>query len=164
MEAVYLENRKKIYDFLFKYTNNADTAMEIMQETFLNFFKNYGDMELSKEKCTMILYTIARNKSINHAKRFSTKKETALDVDMYRAKGVTFETKEELKDLEARLIACLQELSEDQRTALVLRNLEEMTLAEIAEVMNSSISTVSRLVIKATANLLEIAERNGIRP
>lgn len=164
MEEVYLKNRKKIYDFLFKYTNNPDTAMELMQDTFLSFFKNYADMGFSSEKATMILYTIARNSSINFAKKFSTKKETALDVDLYRSSGVSFETKEELKDLEARLYACLQLLPEDQRTALLLKNVEEMTLAQIAEIMGSSISTISRLVVKAMANLLEIAEQRGIKP
>ena len=45
-----------------------------------------------------------------------------------------------------------------------MKNIEDMTLAQISEVMDLSISTVSRLVVKATTRLIELAEKNGIVP
>ena len=112
----------------------------------------------------MVLYTIARNASINYSKKFSTVKENASNVDIYQSKKTSFEKKEELKDMEMRLRQCLALLPEDQRVALIMKNMKDMTLMEIAEVMELSISTVSRLVVKATARLVELAEKHGIAP
>ncbi len=164
MEELYLANREKIYNFLLKYTQSEEIAQDLMQDTFLNFFKNYSEAELSAEKSLMLLYTIARNNSINHAKKFSTKKESSLDMEMYGSGATSFEKKEELKDMETQLYKCLDLLPEDQRTAILLKNVDDLTLSQISEIMKISISTASRLVVKATANLIELAAQRGIIP
>jgi RNA polymerase sigma factor (sigma-70 family) len=162
MSDLYIKNQKRIFDFLYKYVNNQETAMDLTQETFLSFYKNYGDASLTPEKSLMLLYTIARNNSINHSKKFSTQKESSSDVDIYGSSQISLEKRQELKDMEARLYDCLNFLPEDQRTALLLKNVDDMTLAQISEIMLVSISTVSRLVIKATEGLLDLAEKRGI--
>jgi RNA polymerase sigma factor (sigma-70 family) len=164
MGSLYEKFHKRIFDFLYKYTNNQEVASDLMQETFFSYFRSYGDSNLPPEKAIMVLYTIARNASINYSKKFSTVKENASNVDIYQSKKTSFEKREELKDMEMRLQQCLALLPEDQRVALIMKNMKDMTLMEIAEVMELSISTVSRLVVKATARLVELAEKHGIAP
>ena len=160
MGSLYEMYHKRIFDFLYKYSNNQEVASDLMQETFFSYFRSYGDSSLPPEKAIMVLYTIARNNSINYSKKFSTVKESASNnVDIYQSKKTSFEKREELK-----LRQCLALLPEDQRVALIMKNLKDMTLAEIAEVMELSISTVSRLVVKATARLIQLAEEHGIAP
>ncbi|MCB1193419.1 MAG: sigma-70 family RNA polymerase sigma factor [Leptospiraceae bacterium] len=163
-EIIYKRNHKRIYDFIYKYSNNEEVALDLMQETFLNFYKSYNEVGFPEDKAMMLLYTIARNNSINYHKKFSTQKENQYDVDLYKSNKTSFEKEEELKDMELKLQQCLLELPEDQRTAIILKNMENMTLSQIAEIMGSSISTISRLVVKATARLLELAEKNAIMP
>lgn len=164
MGSLYEKFHKRIFDFLYKYTNNQEVASDLMQETFFSYIRSYGDSGLPPEKAIMVLYTIARNSSINYSKKFSTVKENASNVDIYQSNKTSFEKKEELKDMEMRLQKCLALLPEDQRVALIMKNMKDMTLMEIAEVMELSISTVSRLVVKATARLIELAEKQGIAP
>ncbi len=165
MGDIYERFNKRIFDFLYKYSNNQEVAADLMQETFLSYFRSYGESNLPPEKAIMVLYTIARNNSINYSKKFSTVKENASNnVDIYQSQKTSFEKREELKDMEIRLRHCLALLPEDQRAALIMKNINDMTLADIAEVMELSISTVSRLVVKATARLLQLAEENGIAP
>lgn len=164
MGSLYEKYHKRIFDFLYKYTNNQEVASDLMQETFFSYFRSYGESDIPPEKAIMVLYTIARNNSINYSKKFSTIKENTSNVDVYQSKKTSFEKKEELKDMEMRLRHCLALLPEDQRTAIVMKNMEDMTLAQISEVMELSISTVSRLVVKATTRLIELAEKNGIVP
>ncbi|TGK01932.1 sigma-70 family RNA polymerase sigma factor [Leptospira langatensis] len=165
METLYRESSGRIFDFLYKYTGNQEVASDLMQDTFLNFFKKYSDSDLNKEQSLKLLYTIARNRSINHAKKFSTVKESGSD-DMghYKEEGQSFVRKTELSDLETRLMECLGDLEEGERYALVLKNIENYTLSDIAEVMDISVATASRLVVKATAKLLEIAKSKQILP
>lgn len=82
----------------------------------------------------------------------------------YREEGQSFERKTELSDLESRLMDCLDDLEEGERYALVLKNIEKYTLADIADIMGISIATASRLVVKATGKLVEIAKNKQILP
>ncbi|PJZ70690.1 RNA polymerase subunit sigma-70 [Leptospira perolatii] len=165
MEALYRESSGRIFDFLYKYTGNAEVASDLMQDTFLNFFKKYSESDLTREQSLKLLYTIARNRSINHAKKFSTVKESgAEDIQSFREEGPSFVRKAELSDLELRLKECLGDLDEDERYALVLKNIENYTLADIAEVMGISVATASRLVVRATGKLLELAKARQILP
>lgn len=162
MEQIYKDSSKRIYDFLYKFTNNSDTALDLLQETFLSFFKQYQERDLEKDNIMKILYTIARNQSINLAKKASTRRESHSEIDA-SDKTVSFTKKLELKEMEEQLMNCLQELPPDQRSALIMKNLDDLNLTQIAGIMDVSVSTVSRLVVKGTSSLLQIASKRGIR-
>lgn len=73
MDALYREYSGKIFDFLYKYSSgNPEIAMDLMQDTFLNFFRKYSDTDIDQEQAIRLLYTIARNRSINYSRKFST--------------------------------------------------------------------------------------------
>lgn len=139
--------------------------MDLMQDTFLNFFRKYSDSNVDREQAIRLLYTIARNRSINYSQKFSTVKENGnSEMGDFQEQKLSFVRKAELKDLEERLLICLDELEEDEKYALILRFMEDYSLATIAEIMNISVSTVSRLIVKATAKVTEIAEKKNLKP
>ncbi len=139
--------------------------MDLMQDTFLNFFRKYSDSDVDREQAIRLLYTIARNRSINYSRKFSTVKESGnSEMQDFQEEKLSFVRKAELKDLEERLLICLDELEEDEKYALILRFMEDYSLATIAEIMNISVSTVSRLIVKATAKVTEIAEKKNLKP
>jgi RNA polymerase sigma-70 factor (ECF subfamily) len=74
------------------------------------------------------------------------------------------ETRAEFQDLEERLYSFLGELSEEERSALLLKNVEGFQLSQIAEILQVSISTASRLVIRATEKVVAIAKRENLVP
>jgi RNA polymerase sigma factor (sigma-70 family) len=164
MEELYAISQKRIYDFLFKYTRNPETAMDLTQDTYLNFFKTYGEQDLSLEKSIMLLYTIARNRSINHSKLFSTSKESSSSMEDFHSKKVGFEKRLEWQDLEAKLWQCMDEMADDERLIIELRHIQDYNLNQISEIMGISLSTASRMVAKATSNLLSLAEKKNINP
>ena len=135
-----------------------------MQDTFLRFYKSYIAKGFTEERSLMLLYTIAKNNSINYSKKFSTQKESSGNVDFYKYNHTSFEKEQELQDMENRLQECLQYLPEDLRSVIILRNMEDMTLSQIADIMGLSISTISRLLVKATSTLLKLAEKKDIQP
>ncbi len=139
--------------------------MDLMQDTFLNFFRKYSDSNVDREQAIRLLYTIARNRSINYSQQFSTVKENGnSEMEDFQEQKLSFVRKAELKDLEERLLICLDELEENEKYALILRFMEDYSLATIAEIMNISVSTVSRLIVKATAKVTEIAEKKNLKP
>jgi len=164
MSQIYERSHKRIYDFLYKYTQNADTAMDLMQDSFLSFHKHYGTAGLSEEKSVMVLYTIARNLSINYSKKFSTTRELHTEDIELHSHNPRLEKVAELQDLEERLYSFLDELKEDERSAILLKNVEGFQLAQISDILGVSISTASRLVIRATEKLQAIALRENLSP
>lgn len=82
----------------------------------------------------------------------------------FQEQKLSFVRKAELKDLEERLLVCLDELEEDEKYALILRFMEDYNLTTIAEIMSISVSTASRLIVKATAKVTEIAEKKNLKP
>lgn len=162
-EKLYLKNKEKIFEFSYKLVGNEDIAMEIMQECFTNYYKTYSGSVRNETESLMLLYTIARNLSTNYLKKFSTKKEFAKeDISSIESK-IHFERKIELNDLENSLYECLGELPNDLREAFLLRVVEDMNLQEISQIMNVSISTASRLVVRATERLIQLAKEKGIQ-
>ncbi|MCK6380880.1 MAG: sigma-70 family RNA polymerase sigma factor [Leptospiraceae bacterium] len=159
---IYKKNHKRIFDFLYKFTNNEEVALDLMQETFLSYYKYYSKDEFSLDKSLMILYTIARNNSINYSKKFSTKNENPYEKIEYKSDSLSIEKNYELKDMEEKLYSHLSTLPEEQKTAVILKSMEDMTLQQISEIMDISISTASRLVTKGLANLVEYAKENGM--
>ncbi|ASV13554.1 sigma-70 family RNA polymerase sigma factor [Leptospira santarosai] len=166
MDALYREYSGRIFDFLYKFSSgNPEVAMDLMQDTFLNFFRKYSDSDIDREQAIRLLYTIARNRSINYSRKFSTVKESGnSEMQDFQEQKLSFVRKAELKDLEERLLVCLDELEEDEKYALILRFMEDYSLATIAEIMNVSVSTVSRLIVKATTKVIEIAEKKNLKP
>jgi RNA polymerase sigma factor (sigma-70 family) len=164
MEVFYKKYYKRIFDFLYKYCGDEEIALDLLQETFYRFYKRYANTSLSEEQSLMLLFTIAKNYSINYSKKFSTVKENKSYFEVHEAKNVSFEKREELIDMEERLRKCLLLLPEEERTAVILKNIDDMKLSQIAEIMGVSISTASRLVARATAKLIELARQKEIYP
>lgn len=162
MERLYVSTQKRIFDFLIKYTHNSDTAMDLLQDTFLSYFKAYGDSEMTQEQSTMLLYRIARNRSINHSKKFATKNESALGEDFFIPDKRNFAKDIEKKDMELKLLECLDELTSQEKEAVLLKYVEDLSLSQIASILEVSISTVSRTIAKATVRILELAKEKEI--
>ncbi len=162
ISRIYEKYNHQIFVFLMKYNHDFDIASDLMQDTFVSFFEKYQNSNLNDTDSLKLLYRISRNNSINYQNKLSTKKEKVVSLESYKVEKTSFVEEEELKDMEQRLYSCLKLLPEEQKTAFLLRNIEELKLEEISEIMNISISTASRLVVKATSKLLELAKEKGI--
>lgn len=162
MEKIYVSLQKRIYDFLLKYTQNPETAMDLLQDSFLSFFQSYQDKDLTEEESLMLLYRIARNRSINHSKKFSTQKEIHFPSEVYYPDKRNFVKELETEDLEKCMLECLEFLDPAEKEIIILKHIEELNLSEIGKIMDISVSTASRLGKRALKNLAEIASRKGV--
>lgn len=162
ISRIYGKYSHQIFVFLMKYNHNSEIAEDLLQDSFISFFEKYSSSNLSDSESLKLLYRISRNNSINYKNKLSTRKEKVVSLDGYKTEKSSFVETEELRDLESRLHACLSLLPEEEKTAFLLKNVEEMKLEEISGIMNVSISTASRLVVKATSKLLGIAKEKGI--
>lgn len=155
LEDLYSRNRRDLYAYICRISGNADLALDLLQDSFVNFFEHYRTRPMPDEVSSRrILFRIARNLFINHT-RSKAAQTSSLDADV-AAKP------ENGADLTARIQGLILGLPERERTAIVLRYLQSMKLEDIGVVLGLSVSASSRLITKAEKMLEWEAKKAGV--
>jgi RNA polymerase sigma-70 factor (ECF subfamily) len=136
---------------------NAETAQDIVQESFLKLHEHLlanGD----RTNLRAWLYRVAHNLGRNAQMAFHSVRTDSLDVEAARnACAPAPSPEQELLEQErmTRLRRAMDSLSTAQKESLVLRA-EGLKYREIAEVLNVSVSTVGENVQRGLEKLKEI--------
>lgn len=157
-----------IYKFSVRFTGDESLAQDICQEVFLKLYK-YSRRYKPGMLFKTWLFTIVRNTSIDLARPYTYRRNNSLsdadENDFVQVAGQmpfrTIHTPEEdysLKETAQRLESALGTLPEKQRTATILKYYEEMPTKEIAEVMETTVSSVESLLVRAKRNLIRLLE------
>ncbi len=140
-----------IYRFVRSMVSHRHETEDITQEVFLAAYKNLARFDDRRAKFSTWLFTIARNRAINHLRRHrerSAHESMAEPVDTSRAVDAVVEN-----EFLERLDRSLNALSVDQKTVFVLAEIEELSHAEIAEIERISIGTVKSRLHRAKKRL-----------
>lgn len=131
----------------------SETAQDIAQETFVRLFRR-GSGTIPAEEVRFWIYRVARNLALNELNRRGTRTRLVEEVRTHlntRARNPEQEYEQaEQKQLLTGLLKLLPEL---QRTALILREQQEMSYAQIARVLNVSESKVKVDIHRARMRL-----------
>lgn len=147
--------QRRIYAVAYGLLGNREDALDAVQEAFI---KAYRSLEGFKGKSSFYtwLYRIAANTAIDLGKKGSRREEVEFreEIEANEEKGnypiapTSKDPASELmkKELGALIEDAIQKLPPEQRTAIVLREIEGLSYREIAKVMRCSQGTVmSRL-------------------
>lgn len=145
----------QVYRYILVRVGSAATAEDLTSETFLRALRRIDSFRWQGKDIAAWFITIARNLIADHAKsaRFRLELSTGdmLDADTRVGAGPDEEVLQRERD--ARLIEGVKRLKPDQAECLVLRFLEELTLAETAEVLGRSEGAVKQLQLRAVRAL-----------
>jgi RNA polymerase sigma factor (sigma-70 family) len=103
------------------------------------------------------LYRIARNRSLNHMRKTQAIGVDSMDHHLAEH-GTTTADKVHQREEFRMLVGDIQELPETQRTALVLREMDALSYEQIAEAMETTVSSIKSLLVRARVSLAEAAE------
>jgi RNA polymerase sigma factor (sigma-70 family) len=103
------------------------------------------------------LYRIARNRSLNHLRRASAIGVDTMDTHFSDHGASTADKVHEREEFRL-LVGDIHELPETQKTALVLREMDALSYEQIAEAMETTVSSVKSLLVRARVSLAEAAE------
>lgn len=147
----------RIMNVLTRYLNNPDDVMDITQEAFIKAYRALPTFRGESAFYTW-LYRIAINTAKNHLVA-QTRRPTQGLVDNQEAEQ--YESAELLREnatpehllqkeqVQEVISKAFEELPEDLRTAISLRELEGMSYEEIAEAMDCPIGTVRSRIFRA---------------
>ena len=167
-EELYKRYYDKIYALARTTVKNDSDAQDVLQATFVKAWQNLGSLGDPAAFNTW-LGRIALNECYTLLRR----QKPAVSIDEQGEEGEVMQLESDLMlpaeyaergDLSARLGKIIGELSEVQRETVVLFYYEEMTVEEIAAVMDCSPGTVkSRLFLARKALKTEIEEQERRR-
>jgi RNA polymerase sigma factor (sigma-70 family) len=103
------------------------------------------------------LYRIARNRSLNHLRRIQAIGVDSMDLHFSDGGASTADKVHEREEFRL-LVGDIHELPETQKTALVLREMDALSYEQIAEAMETTVSSVKSLLVRARVSLAEASE------
>lgn len=135
-EAIVRQNRRKVFNVAYKFVGRHDEAEDLTQDIFLKIFKALASFDRRANFQTWIV-SISRNLCIDHYRSVRKERQTiAREVDpddlQPASKERTPYAAAEHEDLRAQLRQALDTLPAGLRTAVVLRDLQELSYQEIA--------------------------------
>jgi RNA polymerase sigma-70 factor (ECF subfamily) len=156
-DILVLKYQSKIIQLVNRYVHDPDEAMDVAQEAFIKAYRAIGRFRGDSAFYTWI-YRIAINTAKNHlvasGRRPPTGDIDAQDAEQYEgATGLReYATPEGmiLKDeIEKTVASAIDELPDDLKTAITLRELEGLSYEEIAQAMECPIGTVRSRIFRA---------------
>ena len=164
-KMLFKDHAKNVHNVALSILQNTEDAEDITQEVFVEVFQSIHQFK-GEAKLSTWIYRISVSKSLEFLRKKNRKKRFGFiqslfaeesispitDVPDFYHPGVQLENKERSKIL----FAAINQLPEKQKTAFVLNKIEDLSYAEISEVMALSLSSVESLLFRAKQNLQKL--------
>jgi len=149
---------KKIYSFIvhiLKPYRLESLAEDLCQETFFKAYKNLKSFRDEDALFSTWLYTIARNTVISELRK-SKNGEVYIEDTISANLSTSYLLPEQeilRTEKEGMIRHAINQLPENQRSALILREYEDMDYKEIATILGLTVSSVKSLLFRARQSI-----------
>lgn len=156
-DLLVLKYQHKVVNLISRYIRDSSEVYDVAQEAFIKAYR-----ALPQFRGESAFYTWMYRIAINTAKNYLVsqgRKLPSIDIDAQDAEQ--FEGESGLKDndtperitlkdeIETTVLKAIEDLPEDLRTAITLRELEGLSYEEIAETMQCPVGTVRSRIFRA---------------
>jgi RNA polymerase sigma factor (sigma-70 family) len=151
--------RARLQAFCRNMLRSTEDAEDVMQEVLVNAYRaiRADGRPISAKPW---LYRIARNRCLNEMRRNGAASVESMDI--FEATGPTAgETVERREHLD-EIVVDVKRLPEQQRAALLLREMEGLGYQQIAAVLETTIPSVKSLLVRARVGLAEAGEARAM--
>lgn len=152
----------RLFRLLGRYCRDQIECEDLLQEVFLKVFRKLHTFQGDSQFFTW-LYRIAVNAATDHLSRASHRRLRLVEDDSSLDVGTGAEASPEAPLLTAELAAVtraiVDSLPEKFRTILVLREFEDLSYTEIAQVLQIQLGTVESRLFRARQRFKEALER-----
>lgn len=162
---------KPIYNFILRYLGNKELARDATQKVFIRVYKNLNKLR-DPAKFSSWIYQIASNLCKDEIKKMSHRDFVSLDLiqennehDGYRLPDQLQEAEQSLPDakLNQKQISnivqkALQQLPEEQRVVIIMKEYQGLKFKEIAEALNQPLNTIKSRMYYGLNGLRKIFE------
>jgi RNA polymerase sigma-70 factor (ECF subfamily) len=162
-ETIVRQHWRKVFNVAYKFVGKHDEAEDLTQDIFLKIFKALNTFDRRANFQTWII-SISRNLCIDHYRSVRKERQTiAREVDTTdlqpASRDRTPYAVAEHQDLRAQLKVALETLPATLRTAVVLRDLQELSYQEIADQLRLPVGTVKSRINRGRLELARQLKR-----
>ncbi len=143
---------KKLERYALSIANSREQAKDIVGDTVLTAFENFDKLN-SEQAFLSYVFTIAKRMKVNQYRKNSRNEEREQEV--FDGKNSEEISPEDKTDIEL-LKEAIDKLPEKYRVALTLYEFSGLTSKEIAEIQDTSVSSVKVRIHRARKKLAEI--------
>jgi RNA polymerase sigma-70 factor (ECF subfamily) len=157
---IYDAYYKRIYGYIYRRTGDANVAEDLAADVFVRMLEAVKAQKGWRTSLTGWLYRIAHNLVIDYYRRQSLREGPPLDE---RLVGVLDAKKPSLESLllQQRLRTAIQKLTEDQQQVIYLRFVEDLTNAEVADILGKTEGAVKALQHRALTTLRNVMKEEA---
>ena len=171
-DVLVLKYQQRIASIVSRYLRDQDEVADVTQEAFIKAYRALANFRGDAQFYTW-LYRIAINTAKNHLVAKSRRPpNTDKDINdgEFSENSVVLEAEDQPETLLARdqlqsvILAAVDDLQEDLRTALMLREFDGLSYEEIAEIMACPVGTVRSRIFRARETIeKKIARKKSLR-
>jgi RNA polymerase sigma-70 factor (ECF subfamily) len=153
-EELVRRYERKVYNITYRLMGNEQDASEALQDAFMRAYRFIGKFQFKSSFFTW-LYRIATNVSLSKLRKREKVETVSIDQPVNEAGDLPFEIPDlkygpeklmKQRELRAAIQKAVEELPEDYRSVVVLRDLEGLSNEEVSKVLKLSVAAVkSRL-------------------
>lgn len=157
--------QQRVYGMVYGMLRNREDARDITQDAFVKAYNNLDKFRLESSFYTW-LYRIAMNLAIDATRRRKRRVTTEFDEQIASRDGTGAVSDQhhrespsrslERQQLHTHIMAAIEELPEDQRQAILLRELEGLSYKDISDIMGIPEGTVMSRLFYARKKLQKL--------
>lgn len=153
---------EKIYRFTYFKISNKEEAEDLVSEVFLktwNYLMENTEKEI--ESFSGLIYRIARNGIIDFYRRRARQNEVSLENQTIEIADEGQKQKVETEYEAEKIMALIKKMKQDYQEVLILKYVEELSVSEIAQIVNRTRTGVRVTLHRAMKKLKELSGERG---
>ena len=158
LETLYDRHSRAVYSLVLRILQQAASAEEIVQDIFLQLWRNGYQYQSARGPLRPWLLTLARNRALDHLRLKSEKqrrREDTLDFQIIAVSAPNLEAQIDRDRRAARVRALIRALPARQQRAIELAFFEGMSHSEIADALSEPLGTVKSWIRNGLLQLKE---------
>jgi RNA polymerase sigma-70 factor (ECF subfamily) len=155
MDQLYRRHVDQVYRYIYARVSRPEVAEDLTAQVFLNAVEGLPGYEHRGKPFLAWLYRIAYARTVDWYRKQQRRVEVDLDDDI----EATAPLPEELLVLQAEwktAVDLMAHLTDDQQDVLILRFIGEMSLADVADILDKTVGAVKALQHRGLASLARL--------
>jgi RNA polymerase sigma-70 factor (ECF subfamily) len=156
---LYRRHVDKIYQYIYARVRDAAAAEDLTAQVFLKALEALPSYEPGSTPFLGWLYCIAHARTVDHWRRQGRRQEMQL-IETLASDDPWLD----YLDAEGRWLTAmdlLAQLTDDQQDVMILRFMGDMSLSEVASILNKTVNAVKSIQHRALASLARLLQEAG---
>ncbi|WP_043932556.1 sigma-70 family RNA polymerase sigma factor [Bacillus sp. EB01] len=154
--TLFQQYEQDIYRTAFVYVKNQSDALDVVQETAYRSFKSIKNLKEPKYFKTWLIRI-----AISCAIDLLRKKKNVVQLKPEYVDFIPVDVNEDI-DLEITIRELIERLNEDEKSVVILRFYEGLTIKEVAEALNIPLGTTKTTLYRALGKLRKNLKGEGV--